>query len=155
MVAFLIKDNIIDHQERQAEAVTSFDLANEKEFPLVTLCWYEGDFLKYMAETCGHSTQTNQLNFLQILQSCLATNISIEALLYLNGWALIWNVDLMSAGWILTRPFDGSSDSSYFKTSVSGRWSMLIHPKLGPCYTFEINKSNAIKDIFFYPNFGE
>ena len=152
MAAFLIKDSILDHHDQQPEAVTSFDLANVKEFPLITLCWNEGDFLKIVAENCGHPTQTNELNFYQILQSCLVANMSIEEFLNLKGSAWRWNESGLSGALIETRPLNGST---YFKTSVSGQWSMLMHPKLGPCYTFEIDKSNAIKDIFFYPNYGE
>ena len=142
MAAYLIKDNIIDHRDQQPEAVTSFGLVNAKEFPLVTLCWDESDFLKNMAETCGHPTQTNELNFLPILQSCLAANMSTEDILSLN-----FEIN----GWSDIRPFNGS----YFKTSVSGQWSMLIHPKLGPCYSFEIDKSNSKEDFFIYPSYSE
>ena len=160
MAAYLIKDNILDHNDQQAEAVTSFDLVNAKSFPLVTLCWNERDFLRIMAETCGHSTQTNQLNFLQILQSCLAANMTIDQLLNQNGMANRydldtwngWNLEPGTWNWIEIRPFNGSS---YFKTSVSGQWSMLIHPKLGPCYSFEIDKFNSVDDNFFYPNYSE
>ena len=150
MAVFLIKDSILDHYDSQPEAVTSFKLASEKEFPLITLCWHEGDFLKIMAENCGHPTQTNQLIFHQILQSCLEANMTTQALLKLKGRTvkkdgIVWYE-------VETRPFNGNS---YFKTSVSGQWSTLIHPKLGPCYSFDIDKSNTIYDIFIYPNFGE
>ena len=149
MAAFFIKDNILDHYDSQPEAVTSFDLANAKEFPLVTLCWNEGHFLKFMAESCGYSTQTNELVFHQILQICLAANMTIEAILYHKGRAVKWDADTQFPQFTETRPLNGST---YFQTSASGQWSMLIHPKLGPCYTFEIDKSNPIEDIFFYPN---
>ena len=125
---------------------------NAKEFPLVTLCWNERDYLKIMAETCGHPTQTNEINYLHILQSCLVANLTIADILNLTGGAFRWDVDTFSYPWIETRPFRGNS---YFKTSVRGQWSMLIHPKLGPCYSFEIDKSNLIDATLIYPNYSE
>ena len=152
MAAYLIKDNIIDHIDQQPEAVTSFELANEKEFPLVSFCWNKEHFLKIMAEICGHSTQVNHLHFLRILQTCLAANMSTEAVFNLEGIAWIWDVDTLIHIGLQTRPFDGGS---YFKTSINGQWSMLIHPELGPCYTFEIDKSNPMQEIVLHPNYSE
>ena len=156
MAAYIIKDNILDHHDRQPEAVTNFGLTNDKQFPLITLCWDEEYFLKSMAEKCGHPSLINELIFHEILQSCLAANMSTDAILDMEGNAYdligyVFSGDTLNS-WIEIRPFNGSS---YFKTSVSGQWSMLIHPKLGPCYTFDIDKSNKIEDILIYPNYGE
>ena len=104
MAAFLIKDSLLDHHDQQPEAVTSFDMANSKEFPLVTLCWDENHFLNYMAANCDNPTilwsaaQKYELNFHKILQSCLAANMSIEALLNLDGYSVRMDV---ATGWEL------------------------------------------------------
>ena len=149
MAAYLITDNIMAHHEQQPEAITSFEWANAKQFPLISLCWDEGDFLKIMAQKCGHSLM-QELNFYQILQSCLAANMSIEAILNDGYSAGKFDTDAQHGNWIDIRPFNGST---YFKASVNGLWSMLVHPKLGPCYTYEIDKSNLIDFIFIYPNY--
>ena len=152
MAAYLIKDNILDHHEQQPEAIASFDFGNAKEFPLVTLCWNERHFLKIVAAHCGHHTQTNEPIFYQIMQSCLEANMTNEDILDVKGRAWVWNGDTLPRVMIEIRPFNGSY---FFKTSTRGQWSMLIHPKLGPCYTFELDKSTPVRDIYIYPNHGK
>lgn len=154
--SYVIKDNILAHVQREAEAVTTFKLLDDKQFPLITLCWGERYFLEKMALQCGYVKPIfqNTLNFMDILQSCLAANMSTETIMNLEGETLIWALatDSVWDVWVKIKPFNGSS---YFKTSVRGQWSRLIHQKLGPCNTFEVDKSAPVNEIIFYPNHGE
>ena len=146
MAGYLIKDNILAHNDQQPEAVAKFEWAEAQRFPLITICWGEDDFLKVMAEKCDHPKHVTELNFHQILRSCLSANMTPSTILNMTGigtWQ--WDVDTHELNWIDIMPFNGNS---YFKTDVRGQWSKLIHPKLGPCYTFEIDKLNQIKEIF-------